>query len=123
MQLVQTHREWLLKWLSAIESEIENGDVSASLCLQGILKRISGLWCSQNRLAWCDLQEYLIDQEWHTNRLFRAVREAAVSFQLLASKSGSCYTLHDGLLNEVCLSTSQQRMKKYTELITKNDST
>ena len=40
------------------------------------------------------IEEYLIDHEWHTNRLFRAVREAAVSFQLLASKSGPCYTLH-----------------------------
>ncbi len=41
MQLVQVHQEWLLTWLSAVESEIEDGNVSASLCLQGILSELA----------------------------------------------------------------------------------
>lgn len=41
MQLVQVHQEWLLTWLSAAESEIEDGNVSASLCLQGLLSELA----------------------------------------------------------------------------------
>lgn len=35
------HQEWLLSWLSTAEIEIEDGDVSASLCLQGILSELA----------------------------------------------------------------------------------
>ena len=41
MQLVQVHQEWLLTWLSTVESDIEDGNVSASLCLQGILSELA----------------------------------------------------------------------------------
>ena len=43
MQLTYVHQEWLLKWLSATESEIEDGDVSASLMSSGNPERVSGL--------------------------------------------------------------------------------
>ena len=41
IQLVQAHQEWLLRWLSTAETVIEDGDVSASLCLQGILSELA----------------------------------------------------------------------------------
>jgi hypothetical protein len=35
--LLPEHRAWLEEWLRSIESDIEQGDVAASICLQGVI--------------------------------------------------------------------------------------
>ena len=37
---MEAHREWLLSWLSTAERYIEDGNVSASICLQSILSEL-----------------------------------------------------------------------------------
>jgi hypothetical protein len=62
IQLVQVHQEWLFGWLSALENEIEDGDVSASLCLQGILSELAIYGAPKT--DWIGvMEEYLTDHD------------------------------------------------------------
>ncbi len=40
LQLIPPHKEWLIEWLRDVESDVEDGVVSSSLCLQGVLSEI-----------------------------------------------------------------------------------
>ncbi len=40
LQLIPPHKEWLTEWLQDNESDVENGRVSSSLCLQSVLSEI-----------------------------------------------------------------------------------
>ena len=116
MPLVQTHQEWLLKWLSATENEIENGDVSASLCLQGILSEL--VVYGTPKIDWLGvIKTYLMDEdgipiaysEQYGKRLYR------FNFWL----QSPVHAIHCmWFIERVCLSPSKRTLK-YAELITK----
>lgn len=41
MQLLPEYKDWLSTWLSEVESDIENADVSSSMCVQGAMSEIA----------------------------------------------------------------------------------
>ena len=115
MQLTHAHQEWLLKWLSTTESEIEDGDVSASLCLQGILGELAVY--GTLKTDWLGVvEEYLMNEdgipiaysEQYGKRLYR------FNFWL----QSPVHAVHCmWFIERVCLSISK-RTQKYAELIT-----
>lgn len=40
LQLLPEYAAWLSSWLSEVEHDIENGDIAASICLQGVISEI-----------------------------------------------------------------------------------
>src|SRR5687768_16682660 len=38
--LLPEHEAWLKSWLQSIEPNIENGDIAASVCLQGVISEV-----------------------------------------------------------------------------------
>lgn len=117
MQLAQSHQEWLLKWLSATESEIENGDISVSHCLQGILSEMAVYGAPKT--DWLGvIEEYLMDEdgiptaysEQYGKRLYR------FNFWL----QSPIHAIHCiWFIEQVCLSASKE-IQKYAEFIVKS---
>lgn len=115
MQLTQVHKEWLLRWLSETESVIEDGDVSTSLCLQGILSELAVYGSSKT--DWIGIiQEYLTDvngvpiaySEQYGKRLYR--------FNFWCQSP--VHALHCAwFIEQACQSTSK-KPQKYAKLIT-----
>lgn len=62
LQLFEAHREWLSSWLSTAEREIEDGNVSTSICLQGILSELAIYGAPKT--DWLGvMEEYLTDAD------------------------------------------------------------
>lgn len=117
LQLVQQHREWLSQWLSTAERDIENEDVSASLCLQGMLSEVALYGVPQT--DWCGVMAaYLTDadgiplaySEQYGKRLYR------FNFWL----QSPVHAVHcRWFIERICLSVSRDA-HKYADYITEN---
>ncbi len=58
LRLLEPHADWLQAWLREIDAEVENGVVSSSMCLQGLLSEI--VLYRQPHRHWAELaEEYL----------------------------------------------------------------
>ncbi len=61
-ELLPEHAEWLGDWLRQVGENVEAGDVSSSMCLQGIMSEL--VLFGRARTDWLGvLQEYLTDKE------------------------------------------------------------
>ena len=116
IQLTQPHHEWLLKWISATESEIENGDVSASLCLQGILSELAVY--GTPKTDWLGvIKEYLMDEEGTPIAYSEQYGKRLYRFNFWFQSP--VHAVHCmWFIEQVCLSVSK-KTQKYAELITK----
>lgn len=62
LALLPEYREWLSSWLRRVEREIEQGDIAASMCLQGAMSEIA-LYGSPQTDWIGNMDAYLLDQE------------------------------------------------------------
>ena len=116
LELTQVHQEWLLKWLSVIESEIEDGNVSASLCLQGILSELVVYQTLQT--DWLGIiEEYLIDE--HQMPIAYSEQYGKRLFRFNFWSQSPIHAIHCmWFVERICLSASKEKIQKYAEFIT-----
>jgi hypothetical protein len=62
LTLLPEYREWLSSWLQTVERDIEQGDIAASLCLQGAMSEMA-LYGSPQTDWIGNMDTYLLDQE------------------------------------------------------------
>jgi hypothetical protein len=114
IQLVQAHQEWLFRWLSGIENEIENGDVSASLCLQGILSELAIYGAPKT--DWLGvMEEYLTDHDGAPLSYSKGYGERLYRFNFW--HQSPVHAVHcRWFIEQICQPISQ-RILKYADLI------
>ena len=114
IQLVQAHQEWLVRWLSSVENEIENGDVSASLCLQGILSELAIY--GTPKTDWLGvMEEYLTDHDGTPLAYSERYGERLYRFNFWFQSP--VHAVHcRWFIEQVCQPLSK-RMPKYADLI------
>lgn len=114
IQLVQTHQEWLFRWLDRVENGIENGDVSASLCLQGILSELAIY--GGPKTDWLGvMEEYLTDHDGAPLAYSKRYGERLYRFNFWLQSP--VHAVHcRWFIEQVCQPLSQW-MPKYADLI------
>ena len=114
IQLVQAHQEWLFRWLYRVESGIENGDVSASLCLQGILSELAIY--GTPKTDWLGvMEEYLTDHDGAPLAYSKRYGERLYRFNFWLQSP--VHAVHCRWFIEQACQPLSQRMPKYADLI------
>lgn len=62
VELLPEHKNWLISWMGDLEGKIDDGNVSSSICLQGIISEI--VLYTNPKIDWIGvMNEYLTDEE------------------------------------------------------------